>query len=82
MTRALFDVHTHFLPARMLRKVWAYFDEPPAPLRPRVRELGLAGRVLLGSEDWLAAVCWDNAARLFPGVADLGGRPGGAGLSG
>ncbi|WP_433058157.1 amidohydrolase family protein [Dactylosporangium sp. CS-033363] len=27
MTRALFDVHTHFLPPRMMRKVWAYFDE-------------------------------------------------------
>ncbi|WP_433614716.1 amidohydrolase family protein [Dactylosporangium sp. CA-139114] len=71
-----------------------FFGGPPAPLLPRVRELGLAGRVLLGSdfpnipypyghqleslerlglgEDWLAAVCWDNAARLFPGVADDG----------
>ena len=55
----------------------------------RLRELGLAGRVLLGSDfpnipypyahqldslarldlgdDWLRAVCWHNAARLFPG---------------
>ncbi|MFG2050363.1 amidohydrolase family protein [Micromonospora sp. NPDC048935] len=54
---------------------------------PRLRELGLAGKVLLGSDfpniphpyadqltglarldlgdDWLRAVCWDNAARLF-----------------
>jgi predicted TIM-barrel fold metal-dependent hydrolase len=59
---------------------------PPA-LRPRLRELGLAGKVLLGSDfpnipypyahqlaalrrlelgdDWLRAVCWHNAARLF-----------------
>jgi predicted TIM-barrel fold metal-dependent hydrolase len=59
----------------------------PADLRPRLRELGLAGKVLLGSDfptipypyahqlealarggfgdDWLRAVCWDNAARLF-----------------
>jgi uncharacterized protein len=59
----------------------------PAALRPRLRDLGLAGKVLLGSDfpnipypyahqleslarvdlgdDWLRAVCWDNAARLF-----------------
>jgi uncharacterized protein len=59
---------------------------PPA-LLPRLRELGLAGKVLLGSDfpnipypyahqlealrrlelgdDWLRAVCWHNAARLF-----------------
>ncbi|MEU7872024.1 amidohydrolase family protein [Dactylosporangium sp. NPDC049140] len=64
-----------------------FFGRPPAALLPRVRELGLAGRVLLGSdfpnipypyehqiealqrldlgEDWLRAVLWDNAARLF-----------------
>jgi predicted TIM-barrel fold metal-dependent hydrolase len=65
----------------------------PSPALPRLRALGLAGKVLLGSDfpniphpyadqlaglvrldlgaDWLRAVCWDNAARLF-----------GAGLSG
>jgi uncharacterized protein len=59
---------------------------PPA-LLPRLRELGLAGKVLLGSDfpnipypyahqleslqrlelgdDWLRAVCWHNAVRLF-----------------
>jgi predicted TIM-barrel fold metal-dependent hydrolase len=59
----------------------------PKELRPRLRELGLAGKVLLGSDfpnipypyahqlealaradlgdDWLRAVCWENAARLF-----------------
>jgi predicted TIM-barrel fold metal-dependent hydrolase len=59
----------------------------PPSLRGRLRELGLAGKVLLGSdfpnvpypyahqlqalarlelgEDWLRAVCWHNAARLF-----------------
>ncbi|WFF00318.1 amidohydrolase family protein [Micromonospora sp. WMMD964] len=59
----------------------------PAEERPRLRELGLAGKVLLGSDfpnipypyadqltglarldlgdDWLRAVCWDNAAALF-----------------
>jgi predicted TIM-barrel fold metal-dependent hydrolase len=59
----------------------------PAALRPRLRELGLAGKVLLGTDfpnlpypyahqleslvradlgdDWLRAVCWGNAARLF-----------------
>ena len=59
----------------------------PAGLRPRLRELGLAGKVLLGSDfptipypyahqlqslaridlgdDWLRAVCWQNAAALF-----------------
>ena len=68
-----------------------FFDDLGAPfprdLLPRLRELGLAGDVLLGSdfpnipyaydvqlqglvdlelgEDWLRAVCWDNAAALF-----------------
>lgn len=58
----------------------------PARLRPRLRDLGLAGKVLLGSDfpnippyahqlhaldrldlgdDWLRAVCWDNADNLF-----------------
>ena len=59
----------------------------PEALRPRLRDLGLAGRVFLGTdfpnipypyahqfdalerlglgEDWLRAVCWDNAATLF-----------------
>jgi uncharacterized protein len=59
---------------------------PPA-LYPRLRDLGLAGKVLLGSDfpnipypyahqlealarldlgdDWLRAVCWQNAAALF-----------------
>ncbi|MFI9431554.1 MULTISPECIES: amidohydrolase family protein [Streptosporangium] len=59
----------------------------PDRLRPRLRELGLAGKVLLGSDfptiphpyahqlhalerldlgdDWLRAVCWDNAAHLL-----------------
>ena len=59
----------------------------PRALRPRLRELGLAGKVLLGSdfpnipypyehqlealrrlelgEDWLRAVCWHNADRMF-----------------
>jgi predicted TIM-barrel fold metal-dependent hydrolase len=59
----------------------------PPELLPRLRELGLAGKVLLGSDfpnipypyahqldslarlglgdDWLRAVCWHNAARLF-----------------
>ncbi len=67
-----------------------FFEEmapfPPA-LRPRLRDLGLSGRVLLGSDfpnipyayghqlqalvrlelgdDWLRAVCWDNARDLF-----------------
>jgi hypothetical protein len=66
-----------------------FFEEAapfPAELRPRLRELGLAGKVLLGSDfpnipypyahqldalaraglgdDWLRAVCWENAARL------------------
>jgi predicted TIM-barrel fold metal-dependent hydrolase len=59
----------------------------PADLRPRLRDLGLAGKVLLGSDfptiphpyahqleslarldlgdDWLRAVCWNNAEKLF-----------------
>ncbi|MFD1934187.1 MULTISPECIES: amidohydrolase family protein [Nonomuraea] len=59
----------------------------PAALRPRLRELGLAGKVLLGSDfptipyayahqldgldrldmgdDWLRAVCWENAVRMI-----------------
>ena len=59
----------------------------PRALRGRLRDLGLAGKVCLGSDfpnipypyahqleslaradlgdDWLRAVCWDNAARLF-----------------
>ena len=67
-----------------------FFDEIapfPATLLPRLQALGLAGKVLLGSdfpniphsyaeqiaglarlglgEDWLRAVCWENAAALF-----------------
>ncbi|GAA3768245.1 amidohydrolase family protein [Micromonospora maritima] len=68
----------------------SFFDRfvpfPPTE-RPRLRELGLAGKVLLGSDypnipypyaeqldglarlelgdDWLRAVCWDNADALF-----------------
>lgn len=60
----------------------------PGALLPRLRDLGLAGKVFLGSdfpnipypyghqlealerldlgEDWLRAVCWDNAAALLP----------------
>ncbi|MFF5207424.1 amidohydrolase family protein [Streptosporangium sp. NPDC000396] len=59
----------------------------PGRLKPRLRDLGLAGKVLLGSDfpnipypyahqlhalermdlgdDWLRAVCWDNAADLL-----------------
>ena len=59
----------------------------PPRLRPRLRDLGLAGKVLLGSDfpnipyayehqleslarlelgdDWLRAVCWQNACDLF-----------------
>jgi predicted TIM-barrel fold metal-dependent hydrolase len=59
----------------------------PARALPRLQALGLAGKILLGSdfpnipyayaeqiavlvrldlgEQWLRAVCWDNAARLF-----------------
>ncbi|GID29690.1 amidohydrolase family protein [Paractinoplanes brasiliensis] len=59
----------------------------PRELRPRLRELGLTGKVLLGSDfpnipypyehqiealarlelgdEWLRAVCWSNAQRLF-----------------
>lgn len=59
----------------------------PAGALPRLRDLGLAGKVLLGSDfpnipypyaeqlaglarldlgdDWLRAVCWENAAALF-----------------
>jgi len=61
----------------------------PPELLPRLRDLGLAGKVLLGSDfpnipypyahqidalarlglgdDWLRAVCWHNATRLFGG---------------
>lgn len=68
-----------------------FFDDLGAPypleLLPRLRDLGLGGKVLLGSDfpnipypyehqiealarldlgdDWLRAVCWDNAAALF-----------------
>lgn len=71
----------------------------PAELLPRLRDLGLSGRVLLGTdfptipypysqqltslaeldlgEDWLAAVCWHNAAALL-GMSDAD-RPAGAG---
>jgi uncharacterized protein len=67
-----------------------FFEEMapfPPGLRPRLRDLGLAGKVLLGSDfptipypyahqldalrrldlgdDWLRAVCWDNARRLI-----------------
>jgi predicted TIM-barrel fold metal-dependent hydrolase len=63
----------------------------PADLYPRLRGLGLAGKVLLGSDfpnipyeyahqlealsrtglgdDWLRAVCWENAAHLFGDVS-------------
>jgi uncharacterized protein len=67
-----------------------FFEEMapyPRELRPRLRELGLGGKVLLGSDfpnipypyehqleslarlelgdDWLRAVCWQNAQALF-----------------
>lgn len=67
-----------------------FFEEMapfPAAALPRLRDLGLAGKILLGSDfpnipypyahqleslartslgdDWLRAVCWHNAARLF-----------------
>ena len=32
------DVHVHFLPERMLHKVWAYFDEARAALRHRLAD--------------------------------------------
>ncbi|MFI5908931.1 amidohydrolase family protein [Dactylosporangium sp. NPDC051541] len=73
-----------------------FFGAPPSALLPRLRELGVAGRVLLGTdfpnipypyehqlqslerldlgEDWLQAVCWTNAARLF-GVDDPDDEP-------
>jgi predicted TIM-barrel fold metal-dependent hydrolase len=68
-----------------------FFDQIapfPAALHGRLRDLGLAGKILLGSDfpnipypyahqllalrraglgdDWLRAVCWDNAYRMFP----------------
>jgi hypothetical protein len=68
----------------------AFFDDIaalPAELMPEFRDLGLAGRVLLGSDfpnipypyaeqvaalvrfdlgdDWLRAVCWNNAQAMF-----------------
>lgn len=49
----LADVHVHFLPPRLLRRVWEYFD---------------AAGPLVGTEwpiRWLRAVCWNNAATLF-----------------
>ncbi|SCL71739.1 amidohydrolase family protein [Micromonospora chersina] len=44
----LADVHTHFLPPRMLRKVWAYFD---------------AAGPLVGTE-WPIRYRWDDEARV------------------
>ncbi len=51
----LADIHTHFLPPRMLRRVWEYFDQSG----PLVR-LGLG-------DAWLRAVCWENPVALFGG---------------
>ena len=70
----------------------------PARLKPRLRDLGLAGKVLLGSdfpniphsyahqlhaldrldlgEDWLRAVCWDNADHLLDLTPDYTQPPG------
>ena len=39
----LFDVHVHFLPERMLRRVWAYFDDA-GPLIGRQRKHSLRRR--------------------------------------
>ena len=68
----LADVHVHFLPPRMLRRVWAYFDEAgplvgvtwPIRYRWTDEERVALTRLELGP-DWLRAVCWDNPARLF-----------------
>jgi len=59
----LADIHTHFLPQRMLRRVWEaldttmiftdFFDKLapfPAAALPLARDLGLAGKILLGSD--------------------------------
>jgi hypothetical protein len=49
----LADVHVHFLPPRLLRRVWQYFDKLapfPAEALPLARELGMAGKILLGSD--------------------------------
>ena len=57
----LADIHVHFLPPRMLRRVWAYFDEAgplvgrPWPIRykwpdeERVRHLGSMGVRVFGA---------------------------------
>jgi predicted TIM-barrel fold metal-dependent hydrolase len=42
----LADVHVHFLPPRLLRRVWQYFDEAG----PLIGGLGMAGKILLGSD--------------------------------
>jgi hypothetical protein len=44
----LFDVHTHFLPERMMRRVWAHFEE---------------GGPLIGRE-WPIAYRWDDERRI------------------
>lgn len=80
--------------------VFTSFTEQYAPfperLLPLVRDLGLAGKILLGSdfpnipspyaeqlaalvrldlgEQWLRAVCWDNADRLFGPLPDRATR--------
>jgi hypothetical protein len=62
------------MPERVLRKVWDYFDtngpligglQWPITYRKEEAERAALLRVLGLGEDWLRAVCHDNAAGLF-----------------
>ena len=71
----LIDVHVHFYPERMLRKVWRYFDDFPNIPYPYAHQLASLARLDLG-EDWLRAVCWHNACALFDLRGYFAGRSG------
>ena len=75
------DVHIHFMPEAILRKVWAYFDAVGRwPVRYRydeptrlatLRELGVVAHQIEAlarldlGDDWLRAVLHDNGVRLL-----------------
>jgi uncharacterized protein len=51
----IIDVHTHFMPERVMDKVWAYFDTAGP----------LTGREWPIAYDWLRKILYRNAAALF-----------------
>src|SRR5919202_1883107 len=84
----LVDLHTHFLPERVLRKVWAYFDDAERhygvawPVRYRLPEEGRVRTLARLGVTTFAPLVYDHrpgmAAWLNDWVADFAARTPGA----